>query len=239
MRFLLFLALLVVAWPTQAYENAYAKFLVSRTRVDQVGDVRTRLVDYENGQRDLSLLKTALALEKAEDHPSEAHQMAFYINAYNILAMAKVAEHWPVDSIKDIGSFLAPVWRHKAGRLFGEEVSLHDIEHRILRPMGEPRIHMAIVCASLSCPSLHAWPFTADELDEQLDIVSREFLLTPTKGARIENDRIRLSRIFDWFETDFRDIASFLRRYRPEIPDLPIKADLPYDWSVNAVSRLP
>ena len=77
--------------------------------------------------------------------------LAFYINTYNILALKMVVDHWPVESIKDVGSFFSPVWGKDAGTIGGKTVSLDDIENKIIRPMGEPRIHLAIVCASVSC----------------------------------------------------------------------------------------
>ena len=68
-------------------------------------------------------------------------KLAFYINAYNILALKMVLDHWPVESIKDVGGLLSPVWNKPAGKIGGKTVTLGQIEHKILRPMGEPRIY--------------------------------------------------------------------------------------------------
>lgn len=103
--------------------------------------------------------------------------------------------------------------------------------------MGEPRIHMAIVCASKSCPDLRVEPYAAAKLDVQLSAASKAYLDNPTKGLRVEKDAIRVSKIFDWFEEDFEPmggVEGFIYKYHPDLPtDLPIKANLPYDWSLN------
>ncbi len=104
--------------------------------------------------------------------------------------------------------------------------------------MGEPRIHLAIVCASVSCPDLRNEPYTAVKLESQLDDQVQQFLNNQGKGLKIENKVIRLSKIFDWFEEDFDGnggIAGFIKKYRPDLPELRIKANIPYDWSVNGV----
>jgi len=80
-----------------------------------------------------------------------------------------VLNHWPVTSIKDIGSCVKPVWNKTAGSIGGKEMILGMIEHKILRSLNEPRIHMAIVCASISCPDLRTEAYRADKLDEQLN----------------------------------------------------------------------
>jgi len=169
---------------------------------------------------------------------SREEQLSFYINAYNVLAIKMVVDHWPLESIKDAGGFFTSVWKLPVGRLGGRAVTLDEIEHRILRPMGEPRIHLAIVCASVSCPDLRDEPYVAARLDAQLDDQSRRFLDNPAKGLRVEDGVIRVSRIFDWFEDDFSrlgGVESFLRRYRADLPsELPWRADIPYDWRLNS-----
>ncbi len=163
-------------------------------------------------------------------------KLAFYINAYNILALKKVADHWPTESIKDSGSLFTQVWDKPAGSLDGKTVSLGLVEHKILRPMGEPRIHLAIVCASVSCPDLRNEPYIALKLNNQLNEQTKIFLNNSKKGLIIEKNAIRISKIFDWFEKDF-DVAGgvmvFINRYRKDLPKVRIKPNIPYDWAVN------
>lgn len=167
---------------------------------------------------------------------SREQKLAFYINVYNILAMKMVVDHWPVESIKDAGNIFRPVWGKTAGIVGGKKVSLDDIENKILRPMGEPRIHFAIVCASVSCPDLRTEPYTADRLNAQLDGQVRSFLHNDKKGLNAGKNKIQVSKIFAWFEKDFSKIGgaeSFIRHYRPDLPVLEIDPDIDYDWSLN------
>ncbi len=160
--------------------------------------------------------------------------------SYNILALKKVVDHWPADSIKDSGSLFTPVWDKPVGSLGGKTVTLGDVEHKILRPMSEPRIHLAIVCASVSCPDLRNEPYTAAKLNDQLDDQAKQFLTNKGKGLNIEKKTIRISKIFDWFEEDFDisgGVRAFITRYREDLPALSIKANIPYDWAVNGIEE--
>lgn len=103
-------------------------------------------------------------------------KLAFYLNGYNILSINMVVRHWPIRRLKSLGSMLRPVWTHRAGILAGDEVTLRHLEHGILRKLGDPRVHMAINCGSMSCPDLRHEPYTAARLDAQLNDQVVKFL---------------------------------------------------------------
>ncbi len=219
--------------------RAYARVLDRHVVPGRRHGIRLNLVDYAGLRRDRDWRAVVDGLARFDPGtlPNEEARLAFYINAYNILAMKLVADHWPIDGIKDVGGLFSPVWGRTAGRIGGREVTLGALEDDILRKAGEPRIHFAIVCASVSCPDLRREPYRADRLDDQLDDQVRRFLDNPGKGLRLTNGRLLLSRIFDWFEADFESAGgaiAFVRRYRPSIPAVIGVAYLDYDWSVNA-----
>jgi len=168
-------------------------------------------------------------------------KLAFYINTYNILALKMVVDHWPQKSIKDIGSFFSPVWKKEAGMIAGKAMSLDDVENKIIRPMGEPRIHLAIVCASVSCPDLRAEPYTAAKLNQQLNDQAKTFLANNKKGSVIQQGELKVSKIFKWFKQDFDKVGgveSFIRNYRTDLTNsTKIDDYLDYDWSVNALEK--
>jgi hypothetical protein len=161
-----------------------------------------------------------------------------------------VIRNLPLDSIRDAGSLFRPVWNRPAGRAAGRDVTLGEVEHEILRPLGDPRIHAAIVCASTSCPSLRRKAFRPERIDAQLDDAVRRFLADPEKGARIAaaGDSLRVSRIFEWFDEDFERAGGVRAWLTPRLP-----ADerawlegggsaarltyFDYDWSLNDVRR--
>lgn len=226
----------------------YARLLATHTRA--TGDVAGTRVDYAalRGDPDWQSLLASLA---AAPEPSERDaRLAYWINAYNILAIDVVVQHFPVASIRDVGSLLRPVWKRDAGRVGGRTLSLDEIEHGILRPLGEPRIHTAIVCASTSCPSLARDPYRSERLDAQLDAAARGFIADPRKGARASTRSLRLSPIFDWFGDDFAasgGVLAFIRRHATQElseameklgPD-PALVWFDYDWSLNGIGQAP
>jgi len=236
-------ALLVLSFNTFATEpdwSAYAEVLKSVSPGTK-NDVKLALVDYQalkqNGK--LEAAYQQLSNFPVKNLSNKKEKLAFYINAYNILALKMVVDHWPLDSIKDVGSLISPVWGKSAGSIDGETVSLDDIENKILRPLGEPRIHFAIVCASVSCPDLRNTPYTASNLNAQLDEQIQQFLSNADKGLRIGNESIQISKIFDWFGKDFKPVGgveAFIRRYRSDLPQLPLKENINYDWDVNGIT---
>ncbi len=241
-RLMAFTALLILSFNTISAEpdwSTYAEVL-KNVSPGTKNNVKLTLVDYqvlkENG-------KLEAAYRQLSSFPvknlSNKEELAFYINTYNILALKMVIDHWPLDGIKDVGNLLSPVWGKPAGSIDGKTVSLDDIENKILRPMGEPRIHFAIVCASVSCPDLRNTPYTASKLNAQLDEQVQKFLANTDKGLRISKDSIQTSRIFDWFRKDFKPaggVEAFIRRYRADLPELPLKNDINYDWDVNGIT---
>ena len=124
----------------------------------------------------------------------------------------------------------------------GKELTLNEIEHEILWKIDEPRIHVAIVCASVSCPDLRKEAYVTNQLDSQLNNQMRSFLANRNKGLRIENGKLYLSSIFKWFKDDFKSrggVLSFIRPYvdekeREAIASSQLKiAYMNYDWGLN------
>ncbi len=176
-------------------------------------------------------------------------QRAFWINLYNALTIQEVLRFFPIDSIRDIstGFFSAGPWNKELVSVEGEELSLNDIEHRILRPIWQdPRIHYAVNCASIGCPNLQLRVFTANTTEAMLDRAAREFINHP-RGAAVIGGKLQVSSIYDWFITDFggdeAGVIAHLKRYAT--PDLAraletvseIDADN-YDWRINSVIKV-
>jgi hypothetical protein len=215
---------LLIAPPEHASEldrELYARLLTRYTRA--VDDVAGTRVDYRGLGREPAWQTLVAGLERSvpQELPTPDAKLAFWIDAYNILAIDLVVRNYPVESIRDIGSFLRPVWRREVAHIAAEPVTLHQIEHEILRPMGDPRIHAAIVCASTSCPSLAREPYRPETVDAQLDAAMRRFLADERKGLAIDRQRmrVRLSKIFDWFEEDFEPAGGVLAFAAPYLEE--------------------
>ena len=135
-----------------------------------------------------------------------------------------------------------PSWKKKIVKLGGAVTTLDHIEHDILRPeFKDPRVHFAVNCASKGCPPLYKEPFSGNNLDMQLNEVTRHFINDP-RFNRLQGNTLYVSSIFKWFSEDFNDaIIGFFEKYasdklRDDIidrkPSLKIKY-LDYDWSLN------
>lgn len=173
---------------------------------------------------------------------SREQQMAYWINAYNAFTVQLVIRHYPVKSIKDIGSkfqvtFINTVWDIKFINIEGDKMDLNNIEHGILRKkFRDPRIHFAINCASNSCPQLRNEAFDPEKLDKQLEEQAIAFINDPSKNI-IRADGIKISKIFSWFKGDFTRSSSlidFLNTYSKVKINAKVKIDyVKYDWELN------
>ncbi len=223
----------------------YAQLLETHTRA--VPDLVGTRVNYRSLKTSADWQRLAAQVRAAKpSRLARNDELAYWINAYNILTIDLILEHYPVESIREIGSFFSPVWDKTVATIEGREISLGFIEHEILRKLDEPRIHAAIVCASTSCPPLARTPFRSDTLDANLTAAMRAWLESPKKGISIDraNRRVRLSRIFDWFEEDFASrggVLTVITAYvssedaewlRTVGPSAQIRY-FDYDWTLN------
>jgi hypothetical protein len=217
-------------------------------------------VDYErlkNNRQKLDKFNAAIGSVSSATYESwtDEEKIAFLINAYNSLTLEAIIDNYPTKSIRDIPG----VWDRKKFKVVGQEMTLNDIEHEILRKkFNEPRIHMALVCASIGCPKLRIEPYTGEKLNEQLDEQTRVFLAIPD-NFRIDRDskRVYVSSILKWFGEDFEKSygkkANFENLNRKETAFInfisqylsPAEEEyltqggyrvsyLDYDWSLNA-----
>ncbi len=168
-------------------------------------------------------------------------QLAFWINAYNALIFRAVLDGHSAESL--FGRYRM-FWRYRRV-VAGAERTPDDIENRIIRPMGESRIHFALVCASASCPKLLRRAWRAATLEADLDAQTRRFVNDPARNRIAPGaPALGLSAIFDWYDEDFGGSDDALRAYVARFSDEPSRAYLTeqrpevefldYDWSLNA-----
>jgi hypothetical protein len=213
-------------------------------------------VDYDSlsADPDFDLYLTQLA-DAQLDALSSREQLALWINAYNALCALKIVQHARehpheprLASITHLRAGDVTVWNQPAGVVCGMAVSLNEVEHNCLRSRwAEPAVHGCIVCASASCPDLRAEAFVGARLEEQMREQMEAWLTNPTKGLHLEHaHRVRLSRIFLWFEDDFGGAAgarAFVAMCKDSAGDADAARALgskrtavrhfAYDWSVN------
>lgn len=219
--------------------------------------VRNGLVNYDafqNAPGFTTYLRTLATTDPSS--LSRPEQLAFWINAYNAYTIAQINAHGERQSIKNINKTLGFLktggpWREKMATVGNTTYTLDEIEHEQIRPVfNEPRIHFALVCAAIGCPPLRNEAYTAAQLDAQLDDQARQFLLRSPAKNRVDanGNVVYLSRIFDWYGSDFApDRAGLLRwlsRYWPAGAERDVLTSprvrviwTEYDWSLNAASN--
>ncbi|MEB2778580.1 DUF547 domain-containing protein [Algoriphagus sp. D3-2-R+10] len=203
-------------------------------------------VNYKGFIKEKSKLETYLnsLSENAPDRKtwSKDEQLAYWINAYNAFTVKLIVDNYPVESIKDLGPSLKiplikDVWHYKFFKIGGQESSLDEIEHSILRKeFEEPRIHFAVNCASVSCPPLLNEAFEAATIEAQLDKVATRFINDQSRN-KISSDAVQISSIFSWFKGDFTkngSLIDFLNKYsKVKINSDAKVSHLDYDWNLN------
>ena len=225
-------------------------------------------VDYARLAADPSGLDRYIAELSATDQATLAgspldERLAFWINAYNACMLKRVVSHYP---IRPAGGLLRirnaaagrpanSVWQ--IGDVFtgphcpvaGAERSQDEIEHEIIRPLGDPRIHFAINCAAISCPPLTRAAYRAGTLGKQLDARVTAFVSDPAQfGVDASGGRpiVRVNVLLDWFKEDFGGhdgVRAFLARYtqggaREALEDPRARLVFTdYDWTLNDTAR--
>lgn len=175
---------------------------------------------------------------------SENEQLAYWINVYNAFTVTLIVDHYPVNSILEIGNQLnladdQSVWDHPFVFIDGKKYSLNEIEHEIIRvEFDEPRIHFAVNCAAKSCPILLNEAYTADRLDEQLHQQTSSFI-NDQKFNKIHGpNEAEVSKIFDWYKEDFtkngQTLAEYIDSYRQQKLNSDAKITFKaYNWDLN------
>lgn len=172
--------------------------------------------------------------------------IAFLLNLYNALTIRQVLNQYPINSIRPqvlgIPNWLAFLrfFTRTVYTLNGQSLSLNTIEHRILRQQyPEPRMHFALVCASIGCPLLRPEAYVPDRLTDQLEEDRERFINNPDK-VRYDaaSKTLYCSKIFKWYQTDFLTVAdsipTYITRYsKTQLPPAVTMVYLPYSWNLN------
>ena len=203
------------------------------------------LIDYAAIKSDparLDAYVASLATAKPDQLSRDEH-LTLLINAYNAFTLRLIADHYPINSIKDIPAEAR--WEAKRWNIGGTIYSLNYIEHEIIRPkFNEPRIHFALVCAAVDCPPLRLEVYRAETLEQQLESQT-QYVHTHKRWFELNADTkvLKLTSLYKWFGKDFgadeKAVVQFASRYSPALKLALDKGDsvtveyLKYDWSLN------
>ena len=177
---------------------------------------------------------------------ARAEQHAYWINFYNALTVKVVTDAYPVDTIKSIHEGWLPLtgpWGDVHASVAGQDLTLDNIEHGILRPIWpDARIHYAVNCASIGCPNLATEVYTAANMERLLDAGAREYVNHPRGVDIVDEDFMVISSIYDWWILDFGNsdegVLEHLVKYADDelaakLKDFAGAIDYEYDWDLN------
>ncbi len=170
-------------------------------------------------------------------------QKAYWINLYNALTIKTIMDNYPVTSIREIGFLGNGPWDDKVATVEKSNLSLNDIEHRILRPIWKDnRIHYAVNCASIGCPNLLPEVYTAENTNALLDQSAAMHINHPRGLSFISKDRIRVSSLYTWYSEDFENSREGLLKHLTKYAGEDLLKKLKgfdgniryyYDWALN------
>jgi hypothetical protein len=233
--------------PTQVFDGLLAKYVI----VGADGVSRVRYRTWRDTPEDMATLQSYIrAMEAAcPSQMSASSAVAFWSNLYNAVTLDIVLENYPVRSIRDIRSPAVDPdgahgpWKMDRVTVEGRALSLHAIEHDILRAQfDDPRIHYAINCASVSCPNLPSRAWRPDALDKALDDAARGYINHPRGVRLLPSGDIEASRIFQWYGADFGESDTSVLAHQAQYAEGPLSdalaragkiAAYDYDWSLN------
>ena len=201
---------------------------------------KTGRVDYQSLKNNETLLDNYLAYIQNNEPTKEwssNKKKAFWINTYNAYTIKIILNNYPLKSIRDIKIDGKTAWKIPFVKVGQKRYTLDQIEHKILRKkFNDPRIHVGINCASVSCPRLWNFAFTEDNIASSLDNLMKVFINDTTRN-KISKKNVALSEIFNWFSKDFiknGTIISYLNTYAAiKISEKASIKYLTYDWSLN------
>ena len=206
--------------------------------------VRDGRVDYEQVKKEREVLDEFLkAVAKTDiSKVDKQAKLAFYINAYNAATLDLVLRHvlGKVSGVLEVEKQGGKkFFEDKLTIVGGKALSLNELE-KLGRDLGDPRIHFAVNCASVSCPPLLNRVWKAETLEQDLVEATKAYLASP-QGLQVAPDGLRLSKIFDWYKQDWGGLDSvknFLQLYAPDAAKEKLSSELgwlEYDWNLNRI----
>ena len=213
----------------KTWDNLTRKYISSSGKVNYAGFKKEK-IQLEK------YIKELQSYHKDLSSWSKNKRLAYWINVYNAVTVKLIVDNYPLKSITDLHG--GKPWDQKLINLGGVSYSLDVIENKIIRPrFNEPRIHFAVNCAAKSCPKILNRAWTEDNIQRYLTKQTKAFIANSSQNT-IKEDKVILSKIFDWYKTDFgtsnENVIKFINKYS----DIDVKSDASvsyneYNWSLN------
>jgi hypothetical protein len=209
------------------------------------------LTDNRDGVRDalyryVGLIGAVSPDNRPELFPAREDKLAYYLNAYNALAMYAVLKRGlPANTI--VSGLPGSIYLVDTFPVGGHGITLHNLEGKI-REYEDPRIHFAINCMSNSCPPLRNEAYDGHQLDGQLADQGKRYM-SDSRGLKAgTGENVELGGIFGMYDNDFvnsyrkktgKKDATLLEAVKEYAPDGSAVKDakgmkiMGYDWGLN------
>lgn len=218
------------------WEKVLATFVDTQGRID--------FESLSNNSSDLESFVEAIGrvspLSNPELFDTQNQVLAYHANAYNALAMWGVLEREIPDNFNTLYK-RASFFKFRKVVIGGKKTDLYTYENKVIRPIGEARMHFVLNCMVKDCPRLPRKPFYAHTLEQDLQSAAKEFI-NKDKHVLLDNDKkvLRLSGIMKFYTKDYvasgkkQDLLAYVNNYREnKVPnDFKVKF-IKYDWTVN------
>jgi hypothetical protein len=245
------------AWPKWEIHSAMSQDHISHeewqhflTRYVKTNEEGINLVDYPHiAEGDLENLQNYII--RLSHVPIQNYnrneQLAFWLNLYNALTVQIVADYYPVDTIQDVkispGLFSAGPWGANLIKVRGVQLSLDDIQNRIIRPIwNDPRTLYAMSHATIGGANLSKEAFEGQTINNQLNKAAHEYI-NSLRAIQIIEGKLIVSKIYDWFKDDFGGNIQGLIIHLSQYAEEPLKSHLKridtvnsyiYNWHLNS-----
>lgn len=237
------LALPATAVTSDPYQEALAGWARTLERfVDDEGriDFKTLASQADELRNFVAFIESTSPDSHPEQFATEAEILAYHINAYNALAMYGVIDRGIPDGFN---SFFkrASFFKFRKIVIGNKKTSLYDYENKVIRPLGDPRVHFALNCMVRDCPRLPRQAFAAETLDQQLEAATWEFF-AKEKHVRLDDKQriLYVSSILDFYTEDFvpsgkaADLPAYVNTYLEQpVPEGYKVKFIKYDWTIN------
>ncbi len=231
----------------EKFSNADWQTVLNNVCTDD-GYVRYDPLRYnENGTKDalfryVGQINAVSPINRPKLFPTEQDKLAYWLNTYNALCMYGVLQKGLPSNVLSSGLYFLSSFP-----VGGQSMSLDKLEKTYVRTAGDPRVHFALNCMSMSCPPLRKEAFDGPQLEQQLAEQGRRYLSDP-RGAVRDGSQVKLGEIFRFYEDEFIDTerkrsgkkdAGLLESIQPyAAPDSPVHGAtgytfIKYDWTLN------
>ncbi len=223
----------VVSISLQAQQEKLDKILTTYVNTDGI-------VDYQSLKKNESQLDDYLSyLESTSPNKdwSDNKEKAFWINAYNAYTLKMILDNYPLKSITNISNNGKNAWKTPFAKVGNKTYTLDHIEHEILRKkFKDPRIHVGVNCASVSCPKLANFAFTEENIETELEMLMKDFINDSNRN-KLDSKKVQISEIFNWFKEDFTakgSVIDYINKYAKNPVNKKAKIKyLAYNWNLN------